>query len=161
MICTPGTREIAHVMLTDSFKFQQRNEDSEPLFDEVDLERTCSTWKQNRLVMTLSRCPGLKVRFINAGHIVGAACIYLQYGDRSLLYTGDYNTASSRTTEGLKLADLPSTDVLITESTYGADAHPARKTQEAALLSAIAKLFKQEETCYFLLLPSDALKKFC
>lgn len=138
MICTPGTREIAHVMLTDCLKFQQKNEDSEPLFDEVDLERTLFHLETEPIGHDFEPLPGLKVRFINAGHIVGAACIYLQYGERSLLYTGDYNTASSRTTEGLKLADLPSTDVLITESTYGADAHPARKTQEAALLSAIA-----------------------
>ena len=137
MICTPGTREIAHVMLTDSLKFQQLNEDSEPLFDEVDLERTLFHLETEPIGHDFEPLPGLKVRFINAGHIVGAACIYLQYGERSLLYTGDYNTASSRTTEGLKLADLPSTDVLITESTYGADAHPARKTQEAALLSAM------------------------
>jgi len=78
-----------------------------------------------------------------------------------LLYTGDYNTASSRTTEGLK-TELPSTDVLITESTYGADAHPAtRKTQEAALLSAIASVVEAGGTCYLLFLPSDAYQKFC
>ncbi|MGA9380941.1 MAG: MBL fold metallo-hydrolase, partial [Phormidium sp.] len=40
MICTPGTREIAHVMLQDCLKVQQMNEDSPELFDETDLERT-------------------------------------------------------------------------------------------------------------------------
>jgi hypothetical protein len=64
----------------------------------------------------------------------------LKYGDRSLLYTGDYNTTSSRTTTGLRVADLPPADILITESTYGADVHPARKTQETALLEAIAEI---------------------
>ncbi len=154
MICTPGTREIAYVMLTDCLKFQQKNEDSEPLFDEVDLERTLFHLETEPIGHDFEPLPGLKVRFINAGHIVGAACIYLQYGDRSLLYTGDYNTASSRTTVGLKLADLPSTDVLITESTYGADAHPARKTQEAALLSAIASIVEAGGN---VLLPAFAL----
>lgn len=154
MICTPGTREIAHVMLTDCLKFQQKNEDSEPLFDEVDLERTLFHLETEPIGHEFKPLPGLKVRFINAGHIVGAACIYLQYGERSLLYTGDYNTASSRTTEGLKLADLPSADVLITESTYGADAHPARKTQETALLSAIASVVQAGGN---VLLPAFAL----
>lgn len=154
MICTPGTREIAHVMLTDCLKFQQKNEDSEPLFDEADLERTLFHLETEPIGHDFEPLPGLKVRFINAGHIVGAACIYLQYGERSLLYTGDYNTASSRTTEGLKLAELPSTDVLITESTYGADAHPARKTQEAALLSAIASVVQAGGN---VLLPAFAL----
>ncbi|OKH35451.1 MBL fold metallo-hydrolase [[Phormidium ambiguum] IAM M-71] len=140
MICTPGTREIAHVMLQDCLKVQQMNEDSPELFDETDLERTLFRLETKAIGEDFEPLPGLKVRFINAGHIVGAACIYMQYGDRSLVYTGDYNTTSSRTTEGLKLADLPKADILITESTYGADNHPNRKAQESALLEAIAEV---------------------
>lgn len=138
MVCTPGTREIAQIMLTDCLKVQQRNEDSEALFDELDLARSLFHLETEAIGEDFEPLPGLKVRFINAGHIVGAACIYLRYGERSLLYTGDYNTASSRTTEGLRLADLPAADVLITESTYGGDTHPARKTQETALMKEIA-----------------------
>ncbi|MFB2969595.1 MBL fold metallo-hydrolase [Aerosakkonema sp. BLCC-F183] len=140
MICTPGTREIAHVMLQDCLKVQQLSEDSPELFDEGDLERTLFCLETQPIATDFEPLPGLKVRFINAGHIVGAACIYLRYGDRSLLYTGDYNTTSTRTTEGLKLADLPTADMLITESTYGADTHPNRKSQETALLEAIAEV---------------------
>lgn len=124
-------------MLTDCLKVQQANEDSEPLFDELELERTLFHLETEPIGQDFEPLPGLKVRFINAGHIVGAACIYLRYGDRTLLYTGDYNTASTRTTEGLKLASLPLADVLITESTYGDKMHPARKTQETTLLNAI------------------------
>lgn len=142
MICTPGTREIAHVMLQDCLKVQQMNEDSPELFDETDLERTLFRLETQPIGVDFEPLPGLKVRFINAGHIVGAACIYMQYGDRSLVYTGDYNTTSSRTTEGLKLADLPKADMLITESTYGADNHPNRKAQESALLEAIGEVVK-------------------
>ena len=147
MICTPGTREIAHVMLTDCLKVQQMNEDSPQLFDEVDLERTLFRLETEPIGKDFEPLPGLKVRFINAGHILGAACIYLRYGDsedssvaRSLLYTGDYNTTSSRITTGLQLSELPTADILITESTYGADVHPARKTQETALIEAIAEI---------------------
>jgi len=140
MICTLGTREIAHVMLQDCLKVQQMNEDSQALFDETDLERTLFRLETEPTNREFEPLPGLKVRFINAGHILGAACIYLTYGDRSLLYTGDYNTTSSRTTTGLRVTDLPTADILITESTYGADVHPARKTQETALLEAIAEI---------------------
>ncbi|HEY9850841.1 MAG TPA: MBL fold metallo-hydrolase [Leptolyngbyaceae cyanobacterium] len=140
MICTAGTREIAHVMLQDCLKIQQLNEDFPQLFDEDDLERTLFALETQPIGVDFEPLPGLQVRFINAGHIVGAACIYLRYGDRSLFYTGDYNTTSSRTTEGLKLADLPTADILITESTYGADTHPNRKSQESALLEAIAEV---------------------
>ena len=142
MICTTGTREIAHVMLTDCLKVQTLNEDSPQLFDETDLERTLFRLETERVGVDFEPLPGLKVRFINAGHILGAACIYLKYGDRSLVYTGDYNTTGSRTTTGLQLGELPEADILITESTYGADVHPARKTQETALIEAIAAVVK-------------------
>lgn len=140
IVCTPGTRELAYIMLTDCLKVQQFNEDSPSLFDETDLEETLFFMETVPIGLEFSPLPGLKVRFINAGHILGAACIYLEYGERTLLYTGDYNTTSSYTTTGLRLADLPTADILITESTYGADTHPARKTQETALLEAIAEI---------------------
>jgi hypothetical protein len=50
--------------------------------------------------------------------------------DRSLLYTGDYNTTSSRT----------QAEMLITKSTYGSDVHPSRRSQEGELLQAITQV---------------------
>jgi len=40
MICTQAQGNCPRDAVTDCLKFQQKNEDSEPLFDEVDLERT-------------------------------------------------------------------------------------------------------------------------
>ena len=145
MICTHGTREIAHVMLTDGLKVQtaqqkEGNEDFGQVFSADDLDRTLFTLQTQPVGVDFSPLPGLTVRFIHAGHIVGAACIYMKYGNRSILYTGDYNTTSSRTAEGLKLADLPEADILITESTYGADTHPSRRSQESDLIKAIVEV---------------------
>jgi Cft2 family RNA processing exonuclease len=145
MICTHGTREIAHVMLTDGLKVQtakqrQGNEDFGQVFTADDLDRTLFQLQTQPVGIDFSPLPGLKVRFIHAGHIVGAACIYMEYGNRSILYTGDYNTTTSRTAEGLKLASLPTADILITESTYGADTHPSRRTQESDLIDAIVEV---------------------
>lgn len=147
MISTHGTREIARVMLTDGLKVQnlqqkQGNEDFGQVFSADDLDRTLFHLQTQPVGVEFSPLPGLKVRFIHAGHIVGAACIYLEYGERSLLYTGDYNTTTSRTAEGLKLADLPQAQMLITESTYGADTHPSRRTQESELIEAIVAVVR-------------------
>jgi Cft2 family RNA processing exonuclease len=147
MICTHGTREIAHVMLTDGLKVQtaqqkEGNEDFGQVFTADDLDRTLFTLQTAPVGVDFSPLPGLTVRFIHAGHIVGAACIYMKYGNRSILYTGDYNTTSSRTAEGLKLASLPVADMLITESTYGSDTHPSRRSQESDLIDAIIEVVK-------------------
>jgi uncharacterized protein len=79
---------------------------------------------------------------IPAGHIVGAMCIHLQYGDRSLIYTGDYSLTNSNTTKGLRLEDLPTADILITEGTYGNINHPARKEQERGLVESVVEVIK-------------------
>ncbi len=147
MVCTHGTREIAHVMLTDGLKVQtaqqkEGNEDFGQVFSADDLDRTLFTLQTAPVGVDFSPLPGLTVRFIHAGHIVGAACIYMKYGNRSILYTGDYNTTSSRTAEGLKLASLPVADMLITESTYGSDTHPSRRSQESDLIEAIIEVVK-------------------
>ncbi|MBA3920223.1 MAG: MBL fold metallo-hydrolase [Nostocaceae cyanobacterium] len=136
-ICTPGTRLIAQVMLSDCLKVSQKNEDFEELFDEIDLDEALFRLETQPIGVEFHPLPGLTVKFINAGHIVGAACIYIQYGNRSLLYTGNYNTTNSRTTTGLKLNDLPKSDILITEATYGASTHPSRKQQEGELVQAV------------------------
>lgn len=141
IICTEGTREIARVMLRDCLKVQQR-EDFPELFDWNDLERTLFKMETVPVGVDIEPLPELVVRFINAGHILGAACIFIQYGERTLLYTGDFHTASSRTTNGLMLKDLPQADMLIIESTYGAGTHPPRKAEETGLIEAIAEVVK-------------------
>jgi len=128
------------------------------LFDEVDLSVPCSTWKQSRLVMTLNRC--LFKSTFHAGHIVGAACISSQHGERSLLHRR-LQHCFQPTTEGLKLAELPSTDVLITESTYGADAHPARKTQKRCYQRSLLSLKAGGNVLPAFAIPRTRLKKFC
>jgi len=134
------TREIAHVMLLDGIKRQLSNQDSNALFEQADLEKTLFRLETYPVGQDFEPLPGLKVRFINAGHVVGAACIYLRYGKRSLLYTGNCNTTSSRTASGLRPKDLPQADILLSEGTCGADTNPARKNQSTELLNEIASV---------------------
>ncbi|MBR8831002.1 MAG: Ribonuclease J [Chroococcopsis gigantea SAG 12.99] len=140
MITTPATREIADVMLRDFLNVQEKREGGVSLFDGDDLENTIFCLETEMPGVEFSPLPGLTVKFINAGHIVGAVCIYLRLGDRSLLYTGDYNIANSRTTNGLKLTELPRADMLITEATYGTSSHPARKEQESGLIKSVLEV---------------------
>ncbi len=60
-----------------------------------------------------------------ASLVLPLVIIYLQYGNRSLLYTGDYNTASTHTAVKIQLASLPEADILITSSIYGDSSYPA------------------------------------
>ena len=126
------------MLLLEGLKSKLSTQDSNALFDQADLEKTLFRLETYSFNQDFEPLPGLKVRFINAGHVVGAACIYLRYGSIALLYTGNYNTTSSRTASGLRLKDLPQADILLTEGTCGADTNPARKPLETELLNEIA-----------------------
>jgi len=78
----------------------------------------CSTWKEP-IGHDFEPLPGLKVRLSTRVILSGRRVFICNMAIAPLLphYCGDYNTASSRTTEGLKLAELPSTDVPLTEPT--------------------------------------------
>jgi putative mRNA 3-end processing factor len=63
--------------------------------------------------LELPRC---RVTLYPAGHILGSAMIYVETDEGSLLYTGDFRTPPSPTTEGF--AEPEQADLLITEATF-------------------------------------------
>ncbi len=87
--------------------------------------------------------PGLTVALLPAGHLPGAACIFLSYDagpqTYSVLYTGDFFLSNTRLVEGLPLESLRnlSPNVLILEGTHGTARHPHRRNQENQLAERI------------------------
>ncbi len=62
----------------------------------------------------------MKIRLVSAGHILGSAMVEVSDGHRKLLNTGDVNFRTTKLLDGAATENL-SADVLIMESTYGAD----------------------------------------
>ena len=56
------------------------------------------------------------LRLVPAGHVLGSAMLHVTRPEGTLLYTGDYKLAPSRTCER---AETPRADYLVMESTYG------------------------------------------
>ena len=77
-----------------------------------------------------------------AGHILGSAQLYYESGGKSLLYTGDFRTGSSRTAESFI---YQSCDILIMETTFGNPNYvfPPRKKTEEELLALIRQKLKE------------------
>jgi len=81
--------------------------------------------------------------FHRAGHILGSVGIELDYRGQRIFYTGDLNFAEQTVMRG---ADFPTSgiDVLITETTRGAQPTPeghSRQSAEAALLRALNETY--------------------
>ncbi|MEM1627919.1 MAG: MBL fold metallo-hydrolase [Desulfurococcaceae archaeon] len=80
---------------------------------------------------------GIKLRFLNAGHILGSAMTYIEMpSGEKILYTGDFNDIDTLT---LPAAETPPSDVttFIMESTYGSRNHPPRHIVEKKLIEIV------------------------
>ena len=60
-----------------------------------------------------------QITFFCAGHILGAAMIYIETDSGNVLFTGDFTPFDQMTVPGYRVPDNLEVDLLITESTYG------------------------------------------
>lgn len=60
-----------------------------------------------------------QITFFRAGHILGAAMIYIESDSGNVLFTGDFTHFDQLTVPGYTLPDNLEVDLLIAESTYG------------------------------------------
>jgi len=132
--CTQITRELVELLLLDSAKIQKQDarhiwkhqkKKVEPLYDENDVRKTLKLIQTHHYDTEFQVVPGVKAKFIEAGHVLGSAIIVaeLKEGSKTIkvVYTGDLGRKNmpilndpAQPTEG---------DVLITESTYGSHLH--------------------------------------
>jgi len=86
-------------------------------------------------------------RFIQAGHIIGAASVYLEdtAGNRKVKFgfTGDLGNYETQLV--VNPQPLPTVDYLISESTYGGRVHSPDKDAEAMLLKYIEEVCVKEK----------------
>lgn len=135
IFCTAATRDLSAYMLMDSAHIQKKDADFlerrhksyvEPLYGARDvadmLERTVGVPYHQ----TFDVLPGVRCRFLDAGHILGSASVILDCedggSDRRLVFSGDIGRA------GLAIIRDPEfpteADAVIMESTYGDRDHP-------------------------------------
>ena len=125
---TKQTVEIAEYTLHNTVKILKESFSDTPellyTHEEVDLlVRSMIDYRYNETFEIIgirhNSHETIKVRFYDAGHILGSASILLEYEGKRIFYTGDINLNP----QSLMLPALPPTkpvDILISESTYGA-----------------------------------------
>ena len=142
IFATASTKDLAYIILLDSVKIM--NEDfstryrkavrraegsrvKKPLYEPLDVQKTFNQieWVDVEYGEYAPLCEGISYRFLNAGHILGAAFIEFDYMDaddsRSIVFSGDIGNSS-----GLLLPHLEQctkAEHLYIESTYGDREH--------------------------------------
>lgn len=133
--CTPGTRDLCHILLPDSGHLQEedaafanrhgfsKHTPALPLYTEEDALRSLKQLKTVAPLHEFEPIQGWKARFYGAGHILGASSLGLEVGGKRLLFSGDLG----RSDDPIMLPPdpPPGADAVIVESTYGDRDHPA------------------------------------
>jgi metallo-beta-lactamase family protein len=151
VFCTDATADVADIMLLDSVHIQaedaryldkHRRYDApriEPLYIEKDVRGIVRQFEPQSYGTWHELFPELRVRFRDAGHILGSAITELEFQEkgetRRLVFTGDLGRRDLPLLRDPEL--VPGCDILISESTYGNRVHPPAQNIKAELARII------------------------
>ena len=136
--CTPATKDLATVLLTDSAEIQRDDtqytnkkrikkglEPFDPLYDVSDVQKVMPLFTTVNYNNWFKIDEGIKVLYTDAGHITGSAAVHVRITEngttQQISFSGDvgrYNDMILR-----KPDTFPQADYLIIESTYGDSLH--------------------------------------
>ena len=137
---TDATRDLADIMLKDSghiheydVKYVNKKRKRkglppvEPLYTQADAARTIPLFKQIPYDTEFEPVPGVKARFVEAGHILGSAAVVLDLIENGrthrLWFSGDIGRADKPLLRDPVLPGGQGVDTLMMECTYGDRPH--------------------------------------
>ena len=131
--CTSGTYDLCRLLLPDSGRLQEeeaelanrhgfsRHAPALPLYTEADAVAALERFEVHGFGEEFEAAPGLRLSFLPAGHILGAAMVCVRAGARTVLFSGDLGRPHDPIMHAP--ARVAQADVLVVESTYGNRAH--------------------------------------
>jgi metallo-beta-lactamase family protein len=153
VFCTDATADVAEIMLLDGVHIQMEDAHHldkhrpqnapriEPLYIEKDVRGVMRQFEPQDYGKWHELFPELRVRFRDAGHILGSAISELEFQERGetrrLVFTGDLGRRELPLLRDPEL--VPGCDILISESTYGNRIHPPAESIQSELLRIIRR----------------------
>jgi len=138
--CTPGTRDLLHVLLPDAGHLQEeeakfaaragysRHETPLPLFTREEAMRSLELLRSVPYEQSFQVTSEVEGSFSRAGHIVGSASLRLQLPGVSLVLSGDVGRPHDPIMR--PPSPVPASDFLVIESTYGDRRHSQQPVLE-------------------------------
>lgn len=155
-----ATRDLCSILLKDAAFLEERraaargdqNEASaddgraEPLFDQQDVAATLEQFRLLDYQRVYEILPDIRLRFGDAGHIIGAAISELRIlengAERRLVYSGDLGHRG-----GPMMPDwqpVEQADLVLIESTYGDRLHRSRRDTEREISEILRTAHKEQ-----------------
>lgn len=144
---TDATSKLMKVLLTDVVRRNPKGP-----YQQVDVEGVFVYANRESFNKTFPIAAGddmWNVTFYEAGHILGAASMYIEFQGISILFTGDFSVENQLTCSNFSVPDHLDVDILITESTYGylpSNTNISRQIQEKALEKTLIQTMERNGT---------------
>ncbi|KAI8877590.1 Metallo-hydrolase/oxidoreductase [Backusella circina FSU 941] len=133
---THPTKAICPILLEDYRKITVERKGETNFFTSDMIKRCMKKVIPINLHQTLKVDDDIEIKAYYAGHVLGAAMIYVRVGQESVVYTGDYNMTPDRHL-GSAWIDKVRPDVLITESTYATTIRDSKRSRERDFLTKV------------------------
>lgn len=157
--CTRLTAELMDIMLRDSAHIQEMDAEwknqkgkrsgqppVEPLYTVAEVEDVIQMLTPCEYGEMLDILPGVRLRFSDAGHLLGSACaeLWLTEGDveKKIIFSGDLGNVDQPIIRDPQPMD-PQADYIVTESTYGDRNHEPPESYTEALAEIIDETFSK------------------
>ena len=132
---TELTAAISEMMWYDCHKVSSI--EGYPLpWDKRDIDLALSAWKTHAFNKPWTQ-DDWKLELHGAGHIPGAAMLHVETPNKSVLFSGDFDTRDSQLTVGAKPVN---SDVLFVEGTYGGRDHPPKKEENERFIERVIEV---------------------
>lgn len=167
VFCTRASFELAELLLMDAAKIQEedaefankkgfsRHKPALPLYTSEDAAAAVALLTPRDYGEWFEPASGLRARFVNAGHILGASMVELRLSvggnERTVVFSGDVGRYGAPLHSDPD--PLPELDALVLESTYGDRVH-APKSMEEQIGDALRNCLERKGT---VLIPSFAV----
>ncbi|QSH39278.1 MBL fold metallo-hydrolase [Candidatus Kaiserbacteria bacterium] len=154
---TAATRDLAEVMFADAVRIlrdEAKKRGLPQMYETQDIEQTLTLWQTRNYHESFDMGDDVAVRFLDAGHILGAAMVEFTRNGRKFVASGDLGNSPApllRDTEPVVGAHY-----ILMESVYGDRVHENRDDRVSLLRDALIDTHKNNRT---LLIPSFAMQR--
>lgn len=153
---TPPTRDFAELLLLDSehiLSKESRAAGHDPIYETEDIEATMEIW-EGVPYHKMFQIGGFNIELFDAGHVLGSAFYRVHVDGKSIIFSGDVGNSPAPIIRDLE--DLPESDYMLLESTYGGRVHDGADTRQKDLKEAIVETIKAGGV---LMIPAFALER--
>ncbi|CAG0916594.1 unnamed protein product [Notodromas monacha] len=133
---THPTKAISPLLLEDMRKVTMEFKGDQNIFTSMMIKDCMKKVTAINLHQVIEIEPDFEIKAYYAGHVLGAAMFHVRVGERSMVYTGDYNMTPDRHL-GAAWIDRCRPDLLITESTYATTIRDSKRCRERDLLRKV------------------------